>query len=657
MDVVLTRRTLGEQERAYICTDEFREDDIMARLGLDLGTEAQNGGSSHNQVLNIPPQLSEPSTSDPPFPPSDAAAQTSTEFDAMTYMAALDAPLPTSTGWDQDPQLSLHVHSVFDTNFIVPTTTPWSSWPDASANKGLNGQESVTTGLNPLSPEILVPSLSQQLLLVPQGHTIDPSLTSLHPPQFGRPRANTAPTVLRDVTLNTLPSYPQGSPISVPPSTPRDFFGSEGGSSASSSPFSQTRELPSYGNHPGSNSNPRLRSASVSTGSRGRPLTRPRRMVERVLDPARLRPHLPVHTDIPQGPIYSGSSSTPQHLDVPLIDWFCGGSDGSDYNPDSPSTPPNLSRASSTSSVHRRPRSRSRSGTPYSKPSGIAAGDGITGNIGPGFNSTEYSKPYKNRKRNGRDGFPGQRLHFDEKFMETVLGDEPPLRKLLDNVLGSLWRKDHTMEPNYGAKNDDVSQGLDLPIEWGSSVLLAFIRKDGDEHVCILCKGAVSARVPRQLGHVRGHIDLRPFACKGCDSCDPKYVVDSPSFYNQCPYVSIATLDGSFLRIFFKTTADRQNRAGVLTGALLLQIVICPVSEFVLSPSGEKMRQHNLKRHVQTKHPHLNSEGVPYVKDFTSHWETTPFLPPPAFEPLGISGNRTKTPSSSRGHSRVSSTS
>ena len=486
----------------------------MARLGLDLGTDAQNGGSSHNLALIIPPQLSEPSTSTPPFPPPDTAAQTSTGFDPMTYIdyiEALEVPLP---GWDQDPQSPQHVDGVIDTSFLVPSTAQWSSWPEVTANKGLDGQESATTGLNPLSPGILVPTLSQQLLLVPQEHTIDPSLTTLQPPQFGRPRANTAPTVLRDVAPNSLPSYPPGSPISVPPLTPRDIFGSECGSSASSSPFSQTPELPSYGNHPGSHSNPRFRSASVSNGSGGRPLMR-RSLVDRVLDPARLRPHPPVHTDNSQGPTSSGVLSTPQHLDVPLGDWFPGGSDVSDYNPDSPSTPSNLSRASSMSSVRRRPRSRSRSGTPYLKPSGI---DGITSNLGPGIHSTEYPK----RKRNKRGEFPGQRLHFDEKFMETALGDEPPLRKLLDNVLESLWRKNHTLEPNYGAKDDNVSQGLDLPIERGSSVLLAFIRETGDEYTCILCKGPVPPRVPRQLGHVRGHIDLRPFACKGCDSCDPK---------------------------------------------------------------------------------------------------------------------------------------
>jgi len=431
----------------------------------------------------------------------------------MSYIAALDAPLP-STGWEEVPQPSLHTSGVINTSFIV---TPWSPWPEMPANEGLNGQPGTTTELNALSPGILAPALSQQLLLVPQEHTISPGLTSLQPLQLGRPRARTAPTVFRDTAPNAAPPYLPGSPISVPPSTPHSLFSSSRGSSTSSSPFSQSHDLPSYGNHPVSDINPRLRSASVSTVSRGRPPTRPRRMVDRVLNPARVRPHLPLHAAVIQGPTSVGISSTSQHLDVPLFDWLWGCSDVSEYLPDSPSTPSNLSRASSTSSVHRRTRSRSRSDMPYPKPcSSVTAGDGTS--------SPECPKADKNRNCNGRQEFSGQRLHIDEKFLETVLGDNPSLRVLLDNILESPWRKDHILEPNYGANDDGVSQGLDLPIERGSSVLLAFILGGGDEYTCVLCKESVSTRVPRQLGHVRGHIDLRPFSCEGCDSCDPKYV-------------------------------------------------------------------------------------------------------------------------------------
>ena len=437
----------------------------------------------------------------------------------MAFVAELEAPLPASTGWGEDPQPSLHGNEVTDTNFIVPDMTTWSSWPTIAVNEGLNEQSSAVTQLNALSQGISVPDISQQLLLKTQKPIVNSGLTLLQLPQLvRRPRAQTAPTVFRDVTSNIHPFYPPCSPISVPP-TPRSLFSSECGSS-SSSPFSTSHDLPSHGNHPGSALNPRLRSASVS---RGRPLTRQRRMVARVLDPARVRPHLCVPTDCSQSTTSSCMSYAPQHLDVPLFDWQCVGSDASDYIPDGSSTPSNLSRASSTSSVHRRPQSRSRPTTPYPKPSSVtSAGDGIMGNIGSGTGSTEHTKPNKNRKRNRRDEFAGQRLHFDEKFMETALGDNSSLRKLLDNILGSFWRKDHILEPNYGAENDEVSQGLNLPIERGSSVLLAFINKVGDEHICILCKEVISTRVPRQLGHVRGHIDLRPFPCTGCDSCDPK---------------------------------------------------------------------------------------------------------------------------------------
>ena len=516
---------LGEQERAYICTQEFADDDILARFGLDLGTQPQVDSSSRTLGLNIPPHLSEPSTSDPSFPLFDATAQPSIDFDDTAYTQtlaeALEAPLPTNTGWEQDPH---HISNVIDMSFLVPDVMSWRAWMDIPANKEHNGQRSTTTELNAPSPDILVTALSPHLHLGPQGHTIDSTLTSLQPPQ--RPRARTAPTVFRDTAPNAPLSYPLGSPISVPPSTPHSLFGSECGSSPATSPFSRSRDLPSYGTHPDSNTNHRLRSSSVSTAPRGRPLTRPRRMVERVLDPARervldparVRLHISTHADVTQCPTSGGASSAPQHLGVPLFDWSCGGSDGSEYTPDSPSTPSNLSRASSTgSSVHRRPRSRSRSSNPYAKPFS-------NGTVGDGTSSPEHPKSDKGRKSNGRDEFPGQRLHIDERFLETVLGDNPALRVLLDNILGSSWRKEHIVEPNYRAENDDVSQGLDLPIERGASVLLAFILRAGDEYTCVLCNEALSIRAPRQLGHVRGHINLRPFPCEGCDSCDPTYV-------------------------------------------------------------------------------------------------------------------------------------
>jgi len=404
-------------------------------------------------------------------------------------------------------------------SFTVPDMMFWPTWSDIPANEGFDGQGSTSTALDPLSLVIPVPTLPPPLLLVPQENTINSGLTSLQPPQLGRPRARTAPTVFRDTTPSAPLFYPPASPISIPPSTPHSVFSSECESSPSTSPFSQSRDLPSFMNHPGSSINPRLRSSSVSTTSRGRPLTRPRRMVERVLDPARVRPHPPAHVDAMQAPISGGISFTPQHLDVPLFEQFCGGSDVSEYTytPDSPSTPSNLSRASSTGSVHRRPRSRSRSGMPYTKPSSSVT-------LGDGTSSPEHPKSEKNRRSNGRDEFPGQRLHLDERLLETALADNPSLRVLLDNILESSWRKEHGVEPNYEANNDDVSQGLELPIEPGSSVLLAFIFRTGDNHTCVLCKEGLSTRVPRQLGHVRGHIDLRPFPCEGCDSCDPTYV-------------------------------------------------------------------------------------------------------------------------------------
>ena len=73
------------------------------------------------------------------------------------------------------------------------------------------------------------------------------------------------------------------------------------------------------------------------------------------------------------------------------------------------------------------------------------------------------------------------------------------------------------------------------------------------------------------------------------------------------------------------------------------------MSDFLLSLiSDEKMRRHNLKRHIQTKHPELVGGGVPSVKIATTQWEANPFLPPPTFEPYGVTGHSTKIPSSSK---------
>ena len=206
-----------------------------------------------------------------------------------------------------------------------------------------------------------------------------------------------------------------------------------------------------------------------------------------------------------------------------LTDWHNGGSDVSEYPPYSRSSTSDLSWASSASSVHPRCRSRSSSRVLYSL--SVTTGDGT----GP----PERHMSDNNSKGNGVNKCTGQRLHIDERFLETVLGDHPSLRVLLSNIISSPCRNHHILEPNYGANDDDVSQGLDLPIGLGSPVLLAFTLRAGDEYICILCKEVLSVRVPRQLAH----IDLRPFPCVGCDSCDPKYVhYCLPSFINVLTY-------------------------------------------------------------------------------------------------------------------------
>ena len=107
----------------------------------------------------------------------------------------------------------------------------------------------------------------------------------------------------------------------------------------------------------------------------------------------------------------------------------------------------------------------------------------------------------------------------------------------------------------------------------------------------------------------------------------------------------IDTPQGSFLVTSFKIIIDHQSRASVLTGVLHLSALICIVSEFLLSLSDEKMRRHNLKRHIQTKHPEVVGGGIPCVKIAATQWEATPFLPPSTLEPYGRSA---KMPSLSK---------
>ena len=89
-----------------------------------------------------------------------------------------------------------------------------------------------------------------------------------------------------------------------------------------------------------------------------------------------------------------------------------------------------------------------------------------------------------------------------------------------------------------------------------------------------------------------------------------------------------------------KIIINRQNRASVLTGVLHLSALICTVPEFLLSLSDEKKRQHNLKRHIQSKHPRPVGGEVPCIKI------VTPLSHPPTLEPFGEILYSAKMPSS-----------
>jgi hypothetical protein len=62
------------------------------------------------------------------------------------------------------------------------------------------------------------------------------------------------------------------------------------------------------------------------------------------------------------------------------------------------------------------------------------------------------------------------------------------------------------------------------------------------------------------------------------------------------------------------------------------------------------MRQHNLKRHIQSKHHQFVSGGAPYVTDATTQWEVAPYLLPPTFESYGLNGTQRQDAIIATGH-------
>ena len=119
--------------------------------------------------------------------------------------------------------------------------------------------------------------------------------------------------------------------------------------------------------------------------------------------------------------------------------------------------------------------------------------------------------------------FPGQRLQADQTLINRSFANDSIRRTLLNRVLQSAWYQQHKMEPLYRSSKDDVTQGLDLPLEpRKDSVFKAFLSTNGkcqfgevEREEC----PKVESKIRRALSHVRFHLGHRPFVCSGCQKC------------------------------------------------------------------------------------------------------------------------------------------
>lgn len=122
---------------------------------------------------------------------------------------------------------------------------------------------------------------------------------------------------------------------------------------------------------------------------------------------------------------------------------------------------------------------------------------------------------------NGR--FSGQRLKADQTLIDRSFANDGIRRTLLGRVLQSAWYQEHKMEPLYQSSKDDVTQGLDLPLQpKKDSVFKAFLSASGKCQFGDVGREEcpkVDSKLRRALGHVRFHLGHRPFVCSGCRKC------------------------------------------------------------------------------------------------------------------------------------------
>jgi hypothetical protein len=102
------------------------------------------------------------------------------------------------------------------------------------------------------------------------------------------------------------------------------------------------------------------------------------------------------------------------------------------------------------------------------------------------------------------------------------------LRGLLECFLHSIWMHNQHYEPQM---MDDYSKYVlnqaanlngRLHIDFNNpkkSLLTVFVGRSGSRPSCLIC-GKSKDTIPRALGCIRAHLQLKPFRCEGCQACN-----------------------------------------------------------------------------------------------------------------------------------------
>jgi hypothetical protein len=117
-----------------------------------------------------------------------------------------------------------------------------------------------------------------------------------------------------------------------------------------------------------------------------------------------------------------------------------------------------------------------------------------------------------------------------QAFTESSGHPSVALRKLLDYILHSAFLHNQECEPlmaddysKYVLRQIANLQGcpaIDLS-STKKSLLTLFVGKSGPRPCCLIC-GKSKGTIPRTLGCVRSHLQLKPFRCGGCQLCNPR---------------------------------------------------------------------------------------------------------------------------------------